>query len=141
MNKGRVLNSRRSATVLLATFVLGGLLLPVAHRVHHGLEYAAQYDHDCDHTHPGWHPEFEFVDEDDCLLCQRVTDLAEGEFEQAASWLGSQCAACEPARVLVSTVQYQKPIRGPPASAVALSQSHLFTITAAAGAPVTLLFA
>ena len=48
--------------------------MPSVHRVLHGLRIAVHYGLDCEHTHSAWHPDFEFLQEDDCLLCQRDSE-------------------------------------------------------------------
>ena len=59
------------ATTLLATFVLGGLLAPILHRLQHAAEAVGHADDGCDPSRAGWHVAYQALDEDHCLLCER----------------------------------------------------------------------
>ena len=68
--------SRKSASALLVVFLIGGLLVPVVHRAHHGQVWAklhTEAPEACDHTQhsSGFEATIpDFID-DDCLLCVR----------------------------------------------------------------------
>lgn len=67
---------RLSVNVLLGVFIVGGLLGPIVHRIHHGLASAdlhADVAESCDHSRHGDRFEAEVPDflDEDCLLCVR----------------------------------------------------------------------
>ncbi len=73
---------RKSASVLLAVFLIGGLLAPVVHRTHHGQTWTklqAEAPEICDHTQHGNGYETTIPDllDDDCLLCVRQLHVDE----------------------------------------------------------------
>ena len=121
------------------TFLLGGTVLPVVHRVHHGYQLAAHYGLDCDHTHGGWHPDFEFLDEEDCLLCQRDLDVSQVMLASTAVFHGEAGASKAPAGTVALVRHSPKSIRGPPV--VMSAHTVRLQFMAAAGAPATLLYA
>ena len=67
---------RASVNVLLGVFIVGGLLGPIVHRLHHGITWAALHAdvaESCDHSRHGDRFEItvpDFLDEG-CLLCVR----------------------------------------------------------------------
>ncbi len=107
---------RRRATVLLVAFLLGGTVSPSAHLVHHGLRLASHYSGDCDHTHSGWHPDFEFLTEDDCLLCRRDVDEYQIGPRNSEVWTVVTRIVSVPPIAAVHSVLTQRPIRAPPAA-------------------------
>ena len=107
---------RKRATVLLVAFLVGGTVSPSVHLVHHGLRLASHYSGDCDHTHSGWHPDFEFLAEDDCLLCRRDVDEYQIGLRNTEIWAFETRIASAPLIAAVHSVLTQRPIRAPPAA-------------------------
>jgi len=89
-------------------------VLPVVHRVLHGLSLVSHHGTHCDHTRTGWHPDYEFLD-GDCVLCQHNLN-ASGDAEHAVvpQSIPPSVVATDTS-VSISTPNGQRSIRAPPA--------------------------
>ena len=112
---------RKSASTLLVVFLLGGLLAPVVHWVHHGQTSAkllSEAPEPCDHTQHGDSFETPTPDlhDDDCLLCVHQLHFDEPQTSQDAYHDYSE--ALSPQRLAPDTPHFSYlSIRGPPRSA------------------------
>ena len=114
------------ALLLLYAFVLGGIVAPSIHLVHHGLLVDTHAELGCDHHELAWHPDFELLHEGDCLLCQRDVIAFNNPPELAIHWppvsrilLGSTLAPDDAA-------YNSYLIRAPPTESVAFPHSDPF---------------
>ena len=110
--------SRKSASVLLTVFLLGGLLAPVVHRAHHGQTWGTQHaeaPETCDHTQHSDSFETTVPDllDDDCLLCAR--QLHFDEPQTSPDIYHDYSGYLSPQRLAPDTLHFfYLSIRGPP---------------------------
>jgi len=113
---------RASAALLLAVFLVGGLVAPAVHRAEHSLSWAkvkAETSETCDHSEHDVtyeaHPPA-FLD-DDCLLCVRHLVYIDGPQPGLVTYLDHTAYQLPEQLVLYALHLSLAPIRGPPATA------------------------